>query len=223
MFLAVGESVRAVQLVYVFDALAVWCYSFRPEILTISSAVSGKLPLRLTCPSSIAEPERPLGELRETLGQTLSDVTRRSGVGFGKAFVQGALKDGDWVLKAEPVARAVLVAQQVQPERALDFAHSLGTAFYWRGQQPDAPETLAEVARATLRDAAEFLSCWGHPQSRALTEAALLESRQRGFHTAPGLFLVDGERVEPVCEGYVRAAEALQRLDSLLRNRARSA
>jgi putative protein-disulfide isomerase len=212
-----------VQLVYVFDCLSLWCYAFRPEILTISSAVAGKLPLRLACSSPVAEAERPLGGVREALGCALSDVTRRSGVGFGKAFVQGALKAGAWVLRAEPVARAVLVAQQMQPERALDFAHALSAALYWRGQQPDAPETLAEVARATLLDAAEFLSRWGHPGAMALTEAAHLEARQRGFRTAPSLFLVDGEVVQPVCEGYVRATEALQRLDALLCSQARSA
>ena len=174
--------------------------------------------------TSVAEPERVLGDVRGAVRPTLSEVTRRSGVGFGQAFVQGPLKDGAGRLRAEPVARAVLVAQQMQPERALDFAHALSAAFYWRGQRPDAPETIGEAARATRLDAPLLLSRWAHPEARALTEAASQEARQRGFHTAPGLFLLEREGFhQPVCEGYVRASEALQRLDGLLRNRMRSA
>jgi putative protein-disulfide isomerase len=198
------------ELVYAFDPLSEWCYAFRPEIAHISSTFEHLLPIRIACGGLIAGArERPVREDTERIEFEMGEVLRRSGIGFGKAFVQNILQEGSWVRRSEPACRAVLIAQEMDRSRALDFANRLCHASFWAGMRPDVPETISRLATASGYDAAALLKRWFESDASDRTFRAFSEARRHGVETYPSLFLQDGDEWRPICRGYVRAREAI--------------
>jgi putative protein-disulfide isomerase len=208
------------ELVYAFDPLSAWCYAYRPEIVAIRSAFEHLLPLRIVCGGLITGTrERPIREDEERVELEMGEVLRRSGLGFGKAFVQNLLREGSWVRRSEPGCRAVLIAQDVDPSRALDFANRLCHATFWAGLHSDQPETISSVASSAGYDSERLLALWRSSEAAERTRLAFAETRRRGVDTYPSLFLSEAEEWRLIGRGYVRAREAIPRINAALEGR----
>ena len=207
-------------LVYAFDPLSAWCYAYRPEILEIRSILQHALPLRIVCGGMITDArERPIREDQERIELEMGEVLRRSGIGFGKSFVQSLLREGSWVRRSEPACRAVLIAQELDGDRALDFANRLSHATFWAGLRSDQPETISLAATSTGYDGEKLLALWRTPEAAERTRLAFAEARRRGVDAFPSLFLAEGDVWRPVCTGYVRAREAIPKINAALERR----
>jgi putative protein-disulfide isomerase len=201
------------ELIYAFDPLSAWCYAFRPEITHVCSTFEQTLPLRIVCGGLIVGArERAVREDTQLIQFEMGEVLRRSGIGFGKAFVENILREGSWVRRSEPACRAVLIAQEMDRSRALDFANRLTHASFWVGLRPDTPETISKVASASGYDEAALLKRWNRPDARDWTLRAFADARGRGVGTYPCLYLAYGDEWRPLCRGYVRARDAIPRI-----------
>ena len=213
-----GDTKRA--LVYAFEPLSAWCYAYRPEILDIAAAFEHELPLRIVCGGLITGArERPIREDQERIELEMGEVLRRSGIGFGKSFVQNLLREGSWVRRSEPACRAVLIAQELNGGHALEFANRLSHAVFWAGLRSDQPETISLAATACGYDVERLMDLWRSPEAADRTRLAFAEARRHGVQSYPALFLAEGDRWQPVCSGYVRAREAIPRIGAVLENR----
>ena len=205
------------ELIYAFDPLSEWCYAFRPEITHVCSSFEHALPLRIACGGLISGPrERPVREDVERIQFEMGEVLRRSGIGFGRAFVHNILKEGTWVRRSEPVCRAVLIAQEMDRTHVLDFANRLCHASFWLGLRPDAPETISKVATASGYDAQALLEQWNRPDASDRTFQAFADARAHRVETYPSVFLSEREEWRLICRGYVRAREAIRRIHAEL-------
>ena len=201
------------ELIYAFDPLSEWCYAFRPEITHIHSSFEHSLPLRIACGGHfVGARERPIREDAKRIQFDMAEVLRRSGIGFGKAFDRNLLKEGTWVRRSEPPCRAVMIAQEMDRSRVLDFANRLSHASFWTGLRPDVPETISKVASASGYDGEALLERWNHPDAPDRTFRAFADTRRRGVDTYPSLFLSEGDEWRLICRGYVRAREAIPRI-----------
>lgn len=201
---------RQGELIYAYDPLSAWCYAYRPEILHIRSTFEDVLPIRIVCGGFITGPrERPIREDEERLELEMGEVLRRSGIGFGKAFVRNLLREGSWVRRSEPGCRAALVAQEIDRSHALDFANRLCHASFWTGLPSDHPETIAGVAKSAGYDADRFMGLWQSTEGAERTVLAFADARRRGVEAYPSLFLSLGGEWSPICRGYVRAREVI--------------
>lgn len=200
-----GPSVPTV--VYGNDVLCGWCFATGPAILEAKQRLGEAVTWRIEAGGLVVgDRVHPVAQDREYLVAGLAQVAMVSGRRAGDAYYEKVLEPGTWVSNSEPACRAVLVAQDMRPEVAVEFSHWLTDALYLDGRVPDDPDTLRAAAAATGLDGDELVARWATPGAVAMTHEAFGRARSRGVHTYPSLFLEapDG-RLEPLVAGYADA------------------
>src|SRR5690606_39273932 len=178
------------ELVYGYDPLSAWCYAFGAALHQLRQALGDRLLVRVACVGMArGEAARPVRLAASQLRAGIRSVQARTGVLFGERFVHGLLRSETWVFDSEPASRALIAAQQLAPDRALDFATGLATAFHGCGLEPDAPSTLRAVAMEAGIDGDALIERWSDPFALRTTEAHFDHTRACGITTAPSLHL----------------------------------
>lgn len=210
---------QAETIVYHFDPLCGWCFAFRPTMQAIRAAYPD-LPIVLRYGGLVVGARvSPIANTRDYLINGLAEVQRRAGVAAGSAFYEGLLAEGSYVSNSEPPCRAILVMQQLAPERAYDFADALPETFYVHGRPLDDPAVLAELAAAQGVDPAEFLRRWQSDEARTELQRAFAATRASGLTTYPTLLYQNGGTATLIVQGYMAPEAAVERIAGLRQTR----
>ncbi|MGF1662838.1 MAG: DsbA family protein [Kineosporiaceae bacterium] len=193
--------------VYGNDVLCGWCFATGPAILEAKQTLGDGVSWRIeTGGLVVGERVRPVAQDREYLVAGLAQVAMVTGRRAGEAYYERVLRAGEWVSDSEPACRAVLVAQDMAPEAAVEFSHWLTDALYLDGRVPDDPDTLRDAAAAHGLDGDELLARWATPGAVEATRRAFQRARALGVHTYPSLFLDGGAgALVPLVTGYADA------------------
>ncbi|MGF1646195.1 MAG: DsbA family protein [Kineosporiaceae bacterium] len=193
--------------VYGNDALCGWCFATGPAILEAKQELGDEVAWRIeTGGLVVGERVRPVAMDREYLVAGLAQVAMVSGRRAGEAYYERILGTGTWVSNSEPTCRAVLVAQEMGPDVAVEFSHWLTDALYLDGRVPDDPDTLRDAAAAHGVDGHELLARWATPGAVETTREAFQRARALGVQTYPSLFLEAGDgTLDPLVTGYTDA------------------
>lgn len=210
-------------LLYAYDPLCGWCFGFGPAMRQIRAELAGEVRVELACGGLVTgERVRPVAADREYLVAGLARVEQVTGVRAGAAYFDGLLAEGTWVSDSEPPCRALRVVLDLQaeglagPDAAIDLGHALTDALYVDGLAPDAPETIRRCATAVGLDGDEVVRRWQDPQAREATARWFAAVRAQGVTTYPSLFLRHDDRLVPLAEGAVAAADVVAAVRSLL-------
>jgi putative protein-disulfide isomerase len=203
------------KIIYHFDPLCGWCFAFQPTMRSVREAYP-ELPIALRYGGLVVgERVAPIANSRDYLINGLADVQQRAGVAAGPAFYEGLLAEGSYVSNSEPPCRAILVMQQLAPERAYDFAAALPDIFYVHGRPLDDPDVLAELAAAQGVDPAEFLRRWQSAEAREELQRAFAATRASGLTTYPTLLYQNGGTLTLITQGYMQPGAAVERIARL--------
>jgi putative protein-disulfide isomerase len=192
--------------VYGNDVLCGWCFATGPAILEAKQRLGDEVAWRIEAGGLVVgDRVHPIALDREYLVAGLAQVAMVSGRRAGDAYYERVLEPGTWVSNSEPACRAVLVAQAMHPEAAVEFSHWLTDALYLDGRVPDDPDTLRAAAAANGIDGDELVARWATPGAVERTKEAFARARALGVHTYPSLFLESGGRLQPLVAGYADA------------------
>jgi putative protein-disulfide isomerase len=197
------------SLLYGYDPLCGWCFAFRPTMHALHTAFPD-LPIEVQMGGLVlGERVRPIAYDREYLVRGLAEVERVAGVRAGAPFFEGLLAKGSYVSNSEPPCRAVVVMQEMAPERAFAFAHALPAAYYEQGQPLDDPAVIGDLAAAQGVDADHFVAHWQSDAARESTQRAFAAGRAAGIISYPTLRYRRGDRVVTLVKGYMAPEEAV--------------
>ncbi|NJM06020.1 hypothetical protein HC891_07225 [Candidatus Gracilibacteria bacterium] len=166
----------------------------------------------------LGERVRPIIYDREYLVRGLAEVERVAGVRAGAPFFEGLLAEGSYVSDSEPPCRAVVVMQELAPERAFAFAHALPAAYYEEGRPLDDPALIGEIAATHGVDAERFVAHWQSDEARAATQRAFMAARAAGIVSYPTLRYRRAERTITLVKGFMAPEEAVQVVRGLRAN-----
>jgi putative protein-disulfide isomerase len=190
-------------IVYANDPLCGWCFAIGPSLLAAREELGAAVTWELAMGGLVVgERVRSIALDAQYLAAGLERVFATSGRRAGPAYWDKVVKPGTWISNSEPVCRAVVVAQQLAPERAMAFSHGLTDALYLHGEEPDHPETIRKIALEKGLDAELLLSRWQSEQARCDTESAFRRARSEGVSGYPGLMLREANRLKPLLFGY---------------------
>ncbi len=196
-------SERTPTVVYGNDVLCGWCFATGPAILEAKRSLGDTVRWRIECGGLVTgERVRPIGLDRDYLIAGLERVEEVTGRQAGAGYRERVLDVGTWVSDSEPAARAVLTAQAMAEEVAVEFSHWLTDALYLEGRVPDDADVLRDAAAAVGIDGDELVARWATPDAVAATEKAFAGARAMGVTTYPSLFLEDGGELVPLLAGY---------------------
>jgi putative protein-disulfide isomerase len=201
------NTARPPTVVYANDPLCGWCFAIGPSLDQAHELLGNDVRWRLECGGLVTgDRVRPISLDSDYLAAGFAQVKAASGREPGKRYWSEIVKPGSWISNSEPACRAVLLVQQLRPEIAMQFSHSLTDALYLNGQTPENPETLRMVAEYGL-DPDEFIAAWESQTAIEMTSAAFTHARNLGVTTYPSLFLEVGSRLRPILSGFATATE----------------
>lgn len=201
------DDVTRPTVVYGNDVLCGWCFATGPQIAEAKRRLGDAVDWRVECGGLVVgDRVRPIAADREYLVAGLAQVASVTGRRAGERYYSEVLSPGTWVSASEPACRAVLVAQEMRPEAAVDFSHWLTDALYLDGRVPDDPSTLRDACAAHGIDDEALVTRWGTPGAAAMTRNSFSRARRLGVNVYPSLFLqVGAGPLEPLVEGYAPA------------------
>ncbi|AZQ44874.1 DsbA family protein [Nonlabens ponticola] len=190
------------KLLYIYDALCGWCYGFSP---VIEQFVKDKgLECEVISGGMITgDRVGPIGEVAAYISTAYKDVEQRSGVKFGKDFLDGTLADGSAIFTSLPAAIAMTIFREYKPEQQLSFASDIQKAIYYHGKKPLETQTYVELAEVVGIDAKEF--------EQKMTDDKYLEKAKQDFAISsqlqvtgfPTVFLLQENSAAPIARGYI--------------------
>jgi putative protein-disulfide isomerase len=203
--------------VYGNDPLCGWCFAIGPDLVEAKRRTIDRFDWRVECGGLVVgDRVHPIALDRDYLVAGLAQVERVTGRRAGAAYFDGLLAQGTWISDSEPSCRAVIAARSLDPVLAIDFSHGLTDALYLDGREPDAPDTVRDVADAVGFDGAELVARWTASEATAELQRAFVHARSIGITTYPSLFVEwRGERI-PVLAGWADADTIVERLDAAL-------
>ena len=203
---------------YGYDAICGWCYGFSPVIEKASEAFKDQINFHIingglktgveAGPINVVAPYIKAGAYQ--------DVERRTGVKFGRAFIDGTLETGDMILDSVPPAVAMMIAKEHQPEQDFRFGSILNQAIYVDGLDPVNVAGYAPYAEKIGLDGAKFVEQMDDPRYLELAKEEFAVAKQLGISSFPTVIAkVDGQ-YQLVSRGYVDYPTFAAKLSQLI-------
>jgi putative protein-disulfide isomerase len=201
------------KLAYVFDAYCGWSHGFSATLREIVSR-HPELEVEVVSGGLFTGGRRvPIREFGYVQGAN-AQIAELTGAEFGEAY-ERLIADGSFVMDSEAAARGVVALRRTAPERAVELATDLQTAFYVDGLSLSDPATYRKLATAAGLDPETVVTAFEAPDTRTEARADFRRSAELGVTGFPTLLALDGERAVPLARGSATADEIDRRLASL--------
>jgi putative protein-disulfide isomerase len=163
----------------------------------------------------VGERVHPIAQDRGYLTAGLAQVAAVSGREASSEYFDGLLAAGTWVSNSEPSCRAIVVVRDLSPDVVVEFSHGLTDAVDIDGREPDAADTICDVANGLGIDGDEVVERWLDPAAKEATQAAFRHARSIGVTIYPSLFVETGSGLVPVLAGWADADTIVAWLDAV--------
>ncbi len=192
-------------LYYIYDALCGWCYGFSPVIQRFYEHHRDELNFEVISGGMITgERAGPVGEVAAYISEAYKQVESRTGVPFGKAFLEGILEKGKDIFTSVPPARAMTAFKQLRPGEQVPFAATLQKAIYFDGMAPEDMEGYADRAEEFGIDRSEYLRRLNAEDNAYAAREEFMFTQQLGVQGFPMVVLRnEQEEYYLVSQGFV--------------------
>jgi putative protein-disulfide isomerase len=189
--------------IYVYDALCGWCYGFSPVMQKLHEKYRNDFSFEVISGGMVTgERIGEIGKVAPYISWAYKDVENRTGVKFGEKFLDGILKDGTAIFSSIKPALALSVFKKQLPEKSVEFAHTLQSAIYFDGIEPDKFESYLPYAEKFGLDGAAFIA----EMHLSDTEKSMLAdfdlSRKLGVSGFPTTFFLHDKKNYALARGY---------------------
>jgi putative protein-disulfide isomerase len=181
---------------YFHDPLCGWCYGAAP-LIDAASRVAG-LTLNLLAGGLWPQPTSLPSAMRAQIRAADARIGHMSGQPFGKAYLEGWLKDESTVLDSRPPTAAWLAAQAMAPERGLAMLQAIQNAHYVAGRRVVEADVLIDLAQKLGLDAEQFKNALAAVDVDAHIESTQRAMAQLGVSGFPTAFLERERKLEGV-------------------------
>lgn len=194
------------KLYYVYDALCGWCYGFSPVIQRFEQQYASELSFEVISGGMvIGDRVGPVAETADYIKTAYHQVEERTGVRFGKAFLEGVLEEGTAIFDSYPAALAMRAFKLSRPRQSIAFAGRIQRAIYHDGMLPRPLEGYAKLATEFGLDETHFLEHMNDATTDMAAQAEFELAQRLGITGFPTLLLEYGEdeKLGVLSRGYI--------------------
>ena len=174
-------------IIYIMDPLCGWCYGFSDVIRQFRQENRNQLSFQVLPGGMWIDDEVRYStpELARYIAGHNRQIEQVSGKRFGANFEQRLLQTPPLRLDSFPASKALVIAQQLQPELALDYLRLIQQAFFVEGHDPNDRALYVDAAEQIGVSTTDFSKRWDDPQSNAATRAAFAKAASFGTLSFP--------------------------------------
>ena len=204
------------KIVYVYDALCGWCYGFSPVMEQFYRKHRDAVSFEVVSGGMITGSRiGPIGEVAPYIRWAYKEVETRTGVTFGKAFLENVLEEGRTVFSSIPPAVALSVFKSYQADKAVLFAGKLQQAIYYDGLAPEDTAAYASLAEAFGIDGTTFVAQMDELTFQAQAQEDFHRAQQLGVSGFPTAFAEAEGTYYRLANGYTLLADLQSRFTTL--------
>lgn len=213
-----NEKKSDMKLIYYFDALCGWCYGFSPVMSKVQEKYKDKLDVEVVSGGLF------LGKRAGAINKVAphikagayKSVEQRTGVKFGKSFLDDVFGKANMTLNSLPSTIALSIVREKFPEKQLDFASLLLKAVYFDGLDPIDIEGLSEYAVEIGFDKEEFLTKMEDDTYKGFVEKEIEVFRSSKYAAMPALVLLKDGEEHLISRGYMNFENVEDKLDAFM-------
>ncbi|MGY6561615.1 MAG: DsbA family protein [Luteibaculaceae bacterium] len=192
------------KIVYVYDALCGWCYGFSPVMEQFHNEFKDSIRFEVISGGMITGSRiGPVGEVAPYISWAYKEVENKTGVKFGSGFLDKTLKEGTSIFTSIPLAIALSVFKEVEPEQSIQFAAELQKAVYYSGIEPENLNAYGEIAAKFGLDSVLFVQKMKDPKYLSLAKEDFKKSADLKVSGFPTIFLEIDNKHYVLGNGYM--------------------
>ena len=207
-------SKSKMKLMYYYDALCGWCYGFSSVMSKIEEEYGQKIDIEVVSGGLFIG--NRVGLVNEAAPHiktgAYKSVESRTGVKFGKPFLDDVFGEGKKVLNSLPPTIALSIIKEKHPNQQLKFAEMLLKAIYFDGLTSDDVEGLTNLAIKIGFNKEEFKTKMKDIKYRKAAEKEFNIFRNSPYSGMPALVLLKNNREHPISHGYISFEELKTKL-----------
>ena len=193
-----------ISITYVYDALCGWCYGFSPVMDQLFDAYNSSFPFEVISGGMVlGERVGPIGEKFAYIQDAYKTVEERTGIRFGKSFLDATLKDGSTIFNSMPPSLALSACKKQNPSLGVPFASALQKGIYEHGYAPEKLDWYTDTAKDLGLDPIEFSRDLESPEIQEVTQNEFQMSHALGVNGFPSVFVRAGNRFVQIARGYI--------------------
>ena len=204
------------EIIYIWDPLCGWCFSFSPVISRLIAEFSGNIAFEIISGGlAIGERVGPVSQKAVFIKKRLPDVERISGVKFGEKYIQ-LLDEGTSINDSLPPSIAFNVFKSFQPANSLKFAASIQHAHFSEGKDLNNVKTFLEIAEQFEVNKHGFMERYENPFYKDLTEEIFRMTKSWGMEKYPSLVEKQDAGIRVIQKGYATYDELKEKIITML-------
>lgn len=193
------DLLDVLHLIYVMDPMCSWCYGFSPVIKRLVKEQEGTMQFKIVMGGLRPGTELPLDQqMKESIKHHWEDVEKITEQDFDYTFFDRT----DFIYDTEPACRAVVTMRYLQPEKELEMAEAVQTAFYAKNNDVTKPEVLASIATQFGIEEDVFLDKFNSEEMHEKTQQDFIIAKHLQATAFPSLLLLNGTHVHLISRGY---------------------
>lgn len=177
------------KVIYVFDALCVWCYGFSPVITELYREYRRQLPFEVISGGMMRNDKSgSLDEVGAYIKDSYAAVEKKTGVQFGVGFLESLEGKSTSFFDSLVPARAISAFKSMNSETALLFAEAVQHAIFEDGIDPSNLLPYVDIADDFDIDAKEFKRRLQSEESKRGAEADFAKTIELGATGYPTVY-----------------------------------
>lgn len=205
------------EIIYVYDALCGWCYGFSPVMQKLHEKYHDQFMFTVLSGGMITGSR--IGSINEKaayIRNAYKVVEDRTGVKFGKAFVEDVLAPGTMILSSELPSLAMTYFKTQLPDKQIQFAHALQNAIYYDGKDLNQLRTYEDLAATFDLDGKSFVKKITSEPNIHATNEEFKRVAQYGINGFPTVIYNDGKNLYAIARGYTSYEDVAETLEDIL-------
>ena len=212
------EKPSSLKLVYFYDPLCGWCFGFSPVMSKIEEKYGDILKIEVISGGLFLG--NRAGAVNEVAPHikagAYKSVELRTGVKFGKPFLDNVFGEGKLTLNSLLPTIALSIVKEESPEHELKFAGMLLGHVYIDGIDPTDVEGLATCAAKIGFDKAAFKAKMKDAKYETAAKKQFETFRNNKFSAMPALVLIEEGKEHLISHGYMGFEEINTKLEPFL-------
>jgi len=205
-------------IVYIFDPICGWCYTFNPVIEKLHSKFKNKLNFSIVSGGMIVDNKvRAISDMSEFILAGYMDMENLTEVKFGDPYIH-LVTEGKELLDSEKPALAMTAFQSLQPEKSLEFARKLQEAHFLLGRSFNKDSTYLVLAKDFGLEPNNFLELMNAESIRTITRNDFKKVEEAGINGFPTLLIKINNQVLPITHGFEKYQKLEKKIEKLLNN-----
>jgi len=206
------------RLLYVFDALCGWCYGFSSVMDQLHDEFSSSLPFEVISGGMvIGSKVGPIKEVAGYIADSYKTVEEKTGVKFGRDFLDGTLKSGQVIFDSFPPAKALRIFKEFKPEETIQFASEIQRATFYDGMDPGDFDLYSRMVEKYGVSKQDFKILWNSVDYDVRTREEFILASQLNVSGYPTVFFEAESKYHKIASGYTSFSVLRDRLEHIMR------